>query len=207
MSIADELGKLNQLRQEGVLSDADFEAAKSTLLAEGQLSPSAGAGNGADVFGVPLLLLPVVGIGLLYLAWSRISGDFMLIQAPTVIDSANTFFYLSLGLVLLGSAVLVGMDASRYGYGRDKKHPTGALRTGPVGWAVGQLLLWVIAYPWYIDSRRVASSQAKNLSIAAVLLALAYAASLGVVGWAIDDRVEQIRSRVQEIQQEIQRIR
>lgn len=198
MSIADELIKLKELHESGTLSDADFAAAKAKALGAAGGDSVKPAQDPSDVLGVPLVLLPVIGLGLLYFAWSRVSGEFMLIEARSVIEGAKTLFYAALGVVILGSAVIVGIDAARYGYGR--KDAKGALKTGPVGWALGQVLLWLIAFPWYVASRRTASKRAISLGVPALLLALLFAGGAYLVQSTIDGRVDQVKERIQTIQ-------
>jgi len=152
-----------------------------------------------DVMGIPLLLVPVVGLGLVYMAWSKISGDFMLIQARNVIDGSKGNLYLAYAVVLIGSALLVGIDASRFGYGKNKAHTKSALRTGPVGWAFGQLLLWIVAYPWYMFSRIHASSKALKLGGLSLLFALVFTGGSCAVSSTIDERVNQVNSKIESI--------
>jgi hypothetical protein len=202
MGIADELTRLTDLHEKGALSKEDFEKAKAQILSAPPafIAAPPPAAERSDVLGVPLLLVPVAGLVVLGLAWNRISGDFMLIQARSVIDGAKDMLYVAAAVVLLGSAVLVGIDAARYGFGKDKKHSKAALRTGPVGWALGQVLLWVIAFPWYIDARRHASPKAMKVTVVAILLALLFAAATVGVSVVIDSRVDQVQERIQEIQ-------
>jgi hypothetical protein len=66
MSVADELMKLEQLRQSGTLSDAEFEVAKSRLLAPAPPPPAPpqdnSIGRAANRFVSYQLIMGIVGI-------------------------------------------------------------------------------------------------------------------------------------------------
>jgi len=54
--------------------------------------------------------------------------------------------------VIAATAILVGMDAKSRGFGGVDEN--GKRQTGPLGWGLGTLLLWIIVYPWYMVKRR-----------------------------------------------------
>ena len=199
MGVADELAKLKVLRDEGALSDKEFARGKARILGRRGKAARPKA-EPADVLGIPLLLVPAAGLGVLFLSWQRVSGDFMLLQARDVIVSARTLRWAAVGVVLLGSAILVAVDASRYGLGKNAAHSTWGMRTGPGSWAVAQILLWLIAFPWYMATRKVASPTARNLTVGAIIMVLLFVSGVGTVTWAISARVDQVRERVERIQ-------
>jgi len=192
------LSVLKMKLQNGEVTQSEYDQLRNQIMmkATGQDSSPKDI---PDVLGIPLLIIPLVGIALLYMSWSKISGSFMLIQARSIIDGAKGNYYLALGVVLLGSALLIGIDAARFGFGQNKAHQKSALRTGPVGWAFGQLLLWIIAYPWYMSSRKHASSKAMGLGPIALLLAICFTIGLVLVNGVIDERVEEVNSRLADI--------
>jgi len=109
------------------------------------------------------------------LAWREITKEMLVIEALQAIKTTNILIFSAFIIVILGSAILVGIDAAALRFGKNKEHQNAALRTGPVGWALGQILLWSIAYPWYLSSRHHATSKKiKNLSAAAIFFAIAF---------------------------------
>ncbi len=197
MGVADELQKLKGLLDSGALSEADYQKAKDRVLSTDAASSHAVASDASqspDVLGIPLLLLPVAGLGLLFLAYSKISSEFRIFEARAILEGTDTLVYASLGLTIIGSAILAGIDAGRYGFGKDPKNPVKALRTSPGMWAIGHILLWIVVYPWYIDARRKASPKAGRFTVLALLLALAYAGAGLSVQAVVEGRKEAIRA-------------
>lgn len=54
-------------------------------------------------------------------------------------------------VVILGSALWMGFEASSFGY--DKRDIKGLAAMGPAGWFFAGLLLWIVAFPLYLASR------------------------------------------------------
>jgi len=71
------------------------------------------------------------------------------------------FIYGSSLMLFAGSAVcccvLVAIDASRLGFGKEKGDTTAA------GWAAGQILLWAVAYPWYMFARKRKGARSRGV--------------------------------------------
>lgn len=63
-------------------------------------------------------------------------------------------------LIVIASAVVVGIDASRLGAG---KHRLGGMAdTSPITWALGVFFLWIIVLPVYLIYRpKLAAASAK----------------------------------------------
>jgi len=58
-----------------------------------------------------------------------------------------------MSLIVLGSAIWMGIDAAQLGY--DKRDIRGIAAMGPAGWFICGLLLWIIAFPLYLVKRPV----------------------------------------------------
>jgi hypothetical protein len=56
-----------------------------------------------------------------------------------------------MGLIVLGSAIWMGVDSAQLGY--DKRDIRGIAAMGPVGWFFCGWLLWIIAFPLYLVKR------------------------------------------------------
>ena len=56
-----------------------------------------------------------------------------------------------MGLVVLGSAIWMAVDASQLGY--DKRDIKGIAAMGPIGWFFCGWLLWIVAFPLYLVKR------------------------------------------------------
>lgn len=73
MSVADDLEKLDQLRGQGVLSEAEFAAAKAALLRDGSLPQSPINTPGPKING-KYFLVGALGVGVLIFAVSKLAG-------------------------------------------------------------------------------------------------------------------------------------
>jgi hypothetical protein len=115
----------------------------------------------SDIRGYLLVGIPIVG-GLLaaLMAWVR-SSEGSWITTIAVITS---------------TAILVGVDAKARGMrSRDEN---GKRQNGPIQFAVGTLLLWIVAYPWYMVKRRQLTAlgivAAAIFVLAPLVVAIAY---------------------------------
>jgi hypothetical protein len=217
MGIADEITKLKQLHDSGALSAHEYETAKARVLAGEGVTAPAKVAEASDVLSILILLLPLAGIVPLWFAWSRISGEFRLFEARSVIDGAQNLAYAATALVLLGSAFLVAIDAARLGFGKDTAPATSSAKHGPLVWAVFLLLLWVVAFPAYFHSRLAMAPKARRLTGAAVGLALLFGGADVGVNWVINERAtavqqqfqrsaDEARSQMEETQRNLQRM-
>lgn len=111
--------------------------------APAQSSPPAGQ---TETIGTILLLIPLAGAAL---AW--VGG-----LAPDM----------AIAGVVIACAVLIGVESSQLGMGKSGRRGD----TGPVAWVLGTLLLWVIAYPWYLFAR--GKYGMKNLGVVGLLCTL-----------------------------------
>ncbi len=164
---------------------------------------SQSAASSPDVMGVLLLLLPLIGGGLLFLSWYKAGGEFMVIEAREVFTTANYLLIAAFVVVMLGSAILVGIDAAILGYGKDENNKVVALRTGPAAWAFGQLLLWLIAYPWYISARKHASERAADYTSGATIFTVLFLIGAVTVYMLNSEREKLVQGQVAESREAI----
>lgn len=160
------------------------------------------ADAGAEGLALPLLLLPLAGLFLFVLATSKVSGQFLLLEAPGRLDSANTFLYAGWGVVLVGSAILAYLDAQRAGFGK-RAEARGAYRWGPGQWLAGMLLLWGIAFPWYFAARRQVPGSTRRLLPALGITVLVVGGAL-VASSAISQVEGQVARAASEMRQQFQ---
>ena len=84
--------------------------------------------------------------------------------------SALTFITVA---TIIITAILAAVEASQLGFGSSS---SGKKETGPIGFFFGILLLWVIAYPYYLYQR--CKKGKKNLLAGGIIVALVFMLSL-----------------------------
>lgn len=142
-----------------------------------------------EALGIIILLLPLVSA---LLIWFWV-GSMNMLQNP-----GSTLSLLVIGTVI-ATGVLVGIEASQLGIGSDSdKDKKGRKRTGPVGWAVFTILMWIISYPAYLWYR--SRYRAKNMIVGGVAVALVFLGTAVMMNVAIEERGSEIRRSVEEIE-------
>ncbi len=138
----------------------------------------------SETLGMIALLLPLVG-ALLNLFWV---ADMSLLQGPG--SSLNMIMI----IVVVSSAVLIGVEASQLGIGSaiDPRVAAGKRVTGPVGWAVFTLFLWMFGFPGYMYFR--SKFGMNNMLVGAIAAALFFVGTVVFVEGAIEARIEQVRN-------------
>ncbi len=158
---------------------------------------------------MPLLLLPLAGVFFFLMASSKVSGQFMLIEARGILDSANSLLWMGWGLVTIGCAVLAYMDAARCGFGT-KPDATGGFKWGPGQWAAGMILLWSVSFPWYFAARRQVQGapnrfrSALGITILVTIFGLGSAAAIGKVESEVQAKVAEMQRELNKAQREFQ---
>jgi hypothetical protein len=66
-------------------------------------------------------------------------------------------------IIVIGSAIWVGIDASTHGV--RKGLTSGAFDMGPMGWFLACLLLWIVAFPAYVAKRAQLHSAATSSAV------------------------------------------
>jgi hypothetical protein len=136
-----------------------------------------------ETLGTIALLLPLCGAGY---AWFNLQGT-------TVIGSFfDNTFNVTLGVVLIGTALLIAIEAGNVGAGSSndlRKGTEGTAnprrREGPVAWFFVVALLWIIGFPWWMYRR--SQYGLKNYALVAIVIALIYTGVMVVLGMAIQD--------------------
>ncbi|MGE9270704.1 MAG: hypothetical protein ACQKBU_07860 [Verrucomicrobiales bacterium] len=138
--------------------------------------PATSANQSTETIGVLLLLIPLVGA---VLAWFWI-GSMNLLQGPA--SSLNAV----IAGVVLSTAILIGVEANLLGMGRSKAKGD----TGPLAWGILTVLLWIVAYPWYLGARK--KYGAKNMVFGGVLVALLFVFAAGSMTYTIETKREEV---------------
>jgi len=113
---------------------------------------------------------------------------------------ANKNLGLVVSLVVLGSAVLMAIDASRIGFGSKPNPKTGKTEEGPTAWFLSALLLWLFAYPIYMF-RRNRYGFASHAWVC-LIGALVFAALTIRMGIFVDSELTRIQTQTQRAQEQ-----
>jgi 4-amino-4-deoxy-L-arabinose transferase-like glycosyltransferase len=117
-----------------------------------------------ETLGIIILLIPLIGI---FLMW----------YSP-----ATLLFPLS-ALIVASTAILVGVEANKLGVGKEKKFDKKGRekrQTGPVGWAIFVLVVWLVGFPSYLYWR--SRYGAKNMLIGGIGVAILFLAITSLTG-------------------------
>jgi len=123
-----------------------------------------------------MLLVPIVAC---LLIWFWI-GSMNLLQGP-----GSSLAFLAVGTIVV-TAALAFADATRLGMGG----PSDTRKEGPALWFVRLVVLWIIAYPAYLHSRK--KYGVRSCIELGILVAIVFTASLAVMGFAIQTQQEKI---------------
>ena len=119
--------------------------------------------NTGELFGVLLLICPLLAIFLLWF-----------IPLP--------FFHIIIIMsAIITTAILAAVEASQLNFGTT---PSGKKETGPIGFFLGMLLLWVISYPFYFYKR--SKKGKKNFVFGSILVTVVFVFSIGASGYSFD---------------------
>ena len=116
-----------------------------------------------------LLIVPIVGLLLLWF-WV---GESMLLHANANLTTTAL-------IVLISSAVLGAVDASQIGMTKKE----GA---GPFTVAIAMVLLWLVAFPWYLSARKKVG--AKSYGAVGLLLTILFVGSYFAITMMISEAV------------------
>jgi hypothetical protein len=91
-----------------------------------------------------------------------------------------------LAILVVASALWVGTDAAKLLKTGTPKEALG--NTSPIAWAIGCILLWIVAFPWYliVRARRYQYAASGTNSPLPTASAAARAATSPAAGWYTD---------------------
>lgn len=137
-----------------------------------------------ETLGNVALFLPILGT---LLAWFWV-GRISIIQGP-----AGILGLISV-IVVVGTGLLISVEATKLGIGTksDPRVRQGKKVTGPVGWGIFVIFLWIIGFPLYMWFR--SKFGLKNLAIGATLIAVLFVSVL----FTMQNAVENIDSTLHE---------
>lgn len=158
-------------------------------------SPAAGKTQAPqETLGIIILLVPLVAA---LLIWFWI-GSMNLLQSP-----GSTLSFLAIATVII-TGVLVGVEANQLGIGaksdtaKKERKSFSMEESGPVGWAVLTMLLWIVGYPAYLWYR--SKYGAKNMVVGGLAVALVFLGSLVLMNAAIEEKKGEVRESFENLQ-------
>ncbi|HBF33217.1 TPA: hypothetical protein DDW35_01510, partial [Candidatus Sumerlaeota bacterium] len=136
-----------------------------------------------ETFGIIALLLPLCSSLLAY---------FWVGSMNLLADPASKLSGLAIATVLL-TCCLMAIEANEVGAGSQTDlTPKGKRREGPVAWFLAGVLLWAIAFPYWMHRR--SKYGLKNLCIGAILVSILFVCVFGVMSAAIEKTKSEVRS-------------
>lgn len=138
----------------------------------------------SETLGMIALVLPLIG-AFLNIFWV---ANMSLFQGPG--SSLNMIMI----LVIVGSAIMIGVEAARLGIGgpSDPRTAAGKRVTGPVGWAVFTIFMWIFGFPGYMHFR--SKFGMKNMLIGAIASTVFFVGTVVVINEAIESKMSEIRN-------------
>ncbi len=153
-----------------------------SMLTEPSPTAPAPVRDPGEMIGYLMLIVPAISILLIWL-WV---GQMNLLQSP-----ASTLSLLGIA-TLFGTAVLAAFEANQLGFGRPDPKTGKRSETGPLGYFLGMLALWILVYPIYLYQR--SKKGKKNLVVGGILLAVIFALSWYFMYSTIAERIAEIQS-------------
>ena len=134
---------------------------------------SAGDSNSSDNIGYIMLIIPLISTLLIWL-WI---GTMNILQSPF-----STLNVLGMTTIVI-TALLGAYEAQKLGFGKPSKTRRMNKETGPFGYFLGMILLWIVVYPLYLYQR--SKKGMKRLILGGILSALIFSFSWFTMGYAI----------------------
>jgi hypothetical protein len=153
----------------------------------GAPTAAAVAPGGGEALGTILVLLPLLATALIWF-WV---GSMNLFQNPS-----GSLTMLTLGTIV-GTAIMIAVEAGQLGMGT-KLDARGKPSSGPVVWFLFACLLWIVAFPWYLDQRRHYGR--RPLVIQGIFIGLIFVGSAFAMGSQIEAQKSRVRDSLQQFQ-------
>jgi len=151
------------------------------------ISGAAAPAPGGEALGTVIVLLPLLAT---FLIWFWV-GNMNLFQDP-----GGTLTMLTVGTGG-ATAILIAIEASQLGMGT-KLDRRGKKGSSPIAWFFITCLLWIVAFPWYLDQRRHYGR--RPLVIQGILIGLVFIGSSFAMGSQIEAQKSRVRDSLQQFQ-------
>lgn len=153
----------------------------SDLLKE---TPKVQKSDSGEILGYLMLIIPLAST---LLIWFWI-GQMNMLQSP---GSNLTFIVIG---TLIVTAILAAIEANQLGFGQKKADSMKISESGPVGYFVGMILLWIVVYPLYLYQR--SKKGKKNLVLGGIVVAIVFAISWYIMYNTIAERAAEIQKYI-----------
>ncbi len=176
MGKAEELKELAKLKEEGILTEAEFQKEKEKILNtnidnSNQQEMIKKTGNQEEMIGYILIIIPIIAS--------------IVILSMNVFTLSKYYTFISAGTVLI-TAILATFEASSIGLGKKKGE------NGPIAVFFLMILFWVIGYPYYFKLRK--DKGLKINVVISIVAAIIFVICL-IIGYsAIEDFYQAVRS-------------
>jgi len=134
-----------------------------------------------ELLGYLMLIVPLIST---MLVWFWI-GNMNLLQNP-----GSKLNLISFGAVIITSIIAL-IEANQLEFGKGKSRSGRMSETGPIGYFVGMILLWIIVYPMYLFQR--SKKGKKNLIVGGIIVVIVFVISLYFMHKAIANKVLELQ--------------
>jgi len=145
----------------------------------------------SDALGIVIMLLPLASAVLMWFWVSSMS----LLQNP-----GSTLMGIAIATVI-GTSALMAVEASNLGMGQKRY---GKATTGPVGWFLFGIFLWIVAIPAYLYSR--SKYGVKNYLVGGLVCALVFIGVALVLQFAIEQQKSEVLRNLNDAQNKLRNI-
>jgi len=145
----------------------------------------------SDALGIVIFLLPLASAALM---WFWISS-MNLLQNPS-----STLMGITI-VTILATSALMAVEASQLRMGGKRD---GKATTGPAGWFLCGLLLWIVAFPAYLYSR--SKFGVKNYVVGGLVSALVFLGVAFTLNTAIESQKASVRRNLEESQDRLREL-
>jgi len=142
-----------------------------------------------EMFGLAMLFMPICTS---LLIWFWIGG-------MNLLESPGSKLNLLMVITILGTAILAAIEGSKLGMGKPSDlNKKGKKNSGPVAWFFLMVLLWIIAYPFYLWTR--SKYGLKNYLFPGIFIAIVFAASLFIMSSNVNQKIGEVQQNINQFQ-------